>query len=468
MVIRCLTLLFFLLIGDNPQAAELTVELSAKQVELGKFITAHIRYIGDNKVELADLQQWEMDFWIERRNTDIETLADGQIQTLEHLRLYPRAAGDKILQAIAQGGKFAYPIDIEVLPLNRNGIDGTPHWLSLPDTVWQGQTLEIGIELPKLHPSNQFTVGQATFPGFDSRQLPTSTKAATQSDIVQFHWLLTAKQPGELSIEPPYIEQRGRGRWRFYLPQKKINVLPLPAYLPSTVPIGNVSVQTALDESQNKPLWEVTVKSDSPLPEEIFGIRTQLAEHSGRSVENVNVVTNNQETDSQKKYQVDVPSFSWGVGKGPEIRLRYFDTKSGQIEMLTARLPSIREIPPAIQYLLFIALSGVVILILFILYKLSQQLVIWSTYKKSIRHSSDAHELRKTLLKPDRLLGLESWASEINTDSARYLARQLNTLCFSRSSEVSLEELKQTAVRLHSLSHQFKSSLRRSIHNLRK
>ncbi len=446
-LVKRTALLFHLLLPilTISQAAELTLEFENTQIEMGKYITARIVYIGNVEADSADLQQWEDDFFVDRRDMDIEHLHSGKIQTTEHLRLYPRSTGKKVLDTIALGGAFVYPVEITVKPLIRNKTDGSPQWLTHPLTLWQGQTIEVGVKVPLLHPSNQIALGETPFSGFEATAIKPTPRGGKKVKHVIRRWQLTAKNAGEFIIDPPFVEQRGRGRWRFHLPRIKITVQPLPAYLPSTVPVGNISLHTKVDQSTTDSTWQVTIRNNGSLPQEVFGIRAQLAHHARTSVDKVEVLNQEIKTGSQQTYRAYIPDWSLGFAEGPAVSVQYFDIQDGRLRVLNNQLPAIWKIPRWATYLLwgfFIALISIAIF-----YSI-RMIHPWWKHGLLIAQTADPHGLRKILLERHRFHTLDEWACN-NGRSGPGIARQLNALCFSPHADVTFEKVKDRVLDIH-------------------
>lgn len=338
------------------QAAQLRVELDKQQVEIGKYLNARIVYVGQQSVGLAMLGQWQTAFVIDRRDHDSDNLPDGQIQTVEHLRLYPRAVGETVLESIALGGTKAKPMRVRVKPAVRNGIDGTPKWQQLPDKVWQGQTFEISVKVGLLHHSNHIAVESAEFPGFTVA--PLKSLETTQQGIRYklLRWQLTAQTPGLHTLDAPAIEQRGHGRWRYYLPLQNMEVLPLPAYLPASVPVGKPQIKTAV---VNGHYWEVRYALAPPVSEHPYGLYTGLAAIASQPVSAIKLLTATE--GSGPAFRVPLPDWSWGRFSQPSLTLPYFDTQAGQLQETLVVMPALWRLPLAAKIILgLLALVGFV------------------------------------------------------------------------------------------------------------
>ena len=452
-----LFILFFVpclaLAADVVIEPEVKIVLNQSEVEMGKFILARIEYSGDNVPPLSNIQQWYDDFFVDRRDEGAEKFAGGRIQYTETMRLYPRKTGDKILASIALGGAIAQAVKIKVKPAVRGGINGTPQWQPLPEIIWQGQTIEVSIVQHLLNASNQVVAEDAQFPGFYAEQ--SEQKISSQNNIksVQLHWLLTAQSSGLVQLESPAIEQRGRGRWRFYLPRVTIKVKPLPSYIPPTVPVGKLSIRTGVVVENDKPLWTIELQNEGQLPDEIYGMRRQLSELTGVSMESVDVLSIQPESSSpltfNHQYRVSVPDWSWGFTDGPEIVVPYFDVAEGQIKTLSERLPGVWYFSREWRYVLFFVLALLSIIVLMTSSRVISNISAWQRYRYLLQQTKTPHELRRLLLAQGQSCTLDSWSALKHNGSAKQIADQLNSLCYSRSCDISVDKIKQRVINLH-------------------
>ncbi len=451
---------------DLPQAR---IQSDKNSVEMGKYLRVKIIYSGYQPVDDSDLSSWSDDFYIDRAITESETLSDGVIITTQSLRLYPRSTGDKVLHALALGGAVARPIKISVLPALRNGINGTPHWLKLPKSIWQGQSIRLSIVQNLLHPANQVVVDKALFPGFDvlgpDQQHQAYLKHNKEYQRVQLNWLLTPRSTGDLSLEAPAIVQRGRGRWKFYLSRLQLNVKPLPSYLPVTLPVGKVSLKTSLFYKHNKPYWSLEIHNNGRLPDEVYGIRRQLAAIAAIEPEAVyfsdTSSKNQQQSDSasawsegfKQRYEIPVPPWTLALLSTPELSVDYFDVSLGHLKTLSASLPEVSYIPEKWRYVLIFAGAVVLIVLSVWLLKWLLRIAAWRHYIKQLKQVDDADQLRQLLIKPGQFLTLDAWSENTGSghvqDVAGQIARRLNALCFSPSDNTAVRELKQQLIELY-------------------
>ena len=457
--VRVLYFLFLIQIffGMLAEAAELRVIADKSQVEIGKYLSVRIVYKGESVPDKNHLEDWYADFFVELRDTEAENLPAGFIQYTEFLRLYPRSAGHKILSSIALGGAIARPVRIEVKSLLRDAIDATPRWQSLPESLWQGETIKVSIVQNLLHPSNQVVVEEGLFPGFflqGREQLLITHNNLTQ---VQLNWLITAQRPGVFQLDLPAIVQRGRGRWRFYLPRAEITVKPLPGYIPATVPVGKVSVQTGVFYKNKQPVWFIELHSNGPLPEDIYGIRTQLSILTGLPVESIERFI---KSSDHHRYQFPVPDWSWGTGDGSQLIVSYFDVLDGELKTVSKRLPAVWNIPELWRYILLVLLVLLLVTIIWFSIKLIRNIILWQQYRSLLKQTVNSHELRRMLLAQGNFCTLDAWSEFIHSPKktiiVRQIVRQLNECCFARSTKIVASDIQTQIINLHTFRYWMK------------
>jgi len=433
MVIRLSLLLTLLaLMPVMTHAAQMFVETDDQQVEMGKYLGARIVYTGKQSAGTADLHQWHDDFHIDRRGSETDTLPDGQVQTTENLRLYPKRTGELLLESIALGGAIASPQRIQSKPTVRDDIDGTPYRLELPDQVWQGQAFILAIRINLMHPSNHIAVEEMTAPGWRIKELPRIEEVDERCKTVTLRWRLQAHSSGHLTIDPPLIEQRGRGRWRFHLPSHVVKVLPLPSYLPPTVPVGKIELAPTLFEDSGTQYWQLQVSSSGELPDEIHGVRRQLEDLAGVEAEQVTIDSGDTPKDIETlAYRVPVPDWSWGFGKGPQISIDYFDANGGRLALTETRLPAVWQAPTPAKILLGLFGLTMAAALAAAGWKIAHRLIERKHFTRQLQQTKNAQQLRALLLQSSGAKTLQEWQTLAPQNASINLEMKLNRMCFS-------------------------------------
>lgn len=446
MVRRCAVLLY-LLYSVNPinsLAAELSFELDKTKIELGKFFLLKLTYLGTSDPGSVDISMWHDDFFVVQNDTDLSATKDGLIQTETVIRLYPRHTGLLTLDAIALGGGFTKPEAVLVLPSIRNGINGTPVLKQLEPQYWADQNINISVDV-RLHDSrNSIVVGDFELPGFSVISLPSERLSLDDIDTIRLRWSVFTPNPGIYEIDLPAIEQKGRGRFRFYLPKLKLKIRPLPAYLPPTVPVGNVKITSRLNEFEDGfKYWLINITNTGRLPRQI----DELVNYFQKNRLNYTVLESTEVVDSfnrivSNSFQVLVPE--WAFGQTPSIRLAYFDTSTGQLEYINHKLPNVWQIPQAALWASFVMLLVFCWWLILWLIKLIKRFRNWQHYRFELKDTESPHNLRQLLLCKSSSKTLNAWADvhPYKPDN-RIIADQLNALCFAPKSQLRLSEVKK-------------------------
>ena len=430
--IIALILLFF---SFSVSSASLFLKLEKTTIEMGKYLNAKLIYTGLNNPGLADLSQWEQNFFIDHRQVETKTLLRGNLKITELLRLYPRKTGLISLDAIALGGTFMYPISLNIKPAIRKQIDATPKWKTLPKTVWQGQRFKVSVGMNLLHFSNHINIDNEDFIGFITEPLPQQKVTVNGKKHIVLSWYLTPKSIGLKQLSLPPIEQRGKGRWKFYLPQPVINIQPLPRYIPSTVPVGKLSIKSTI---QNSNYWKVTVKNKGTLPQEVFGLRSSLAKAANKTVDEIEVsnpTINDNLSLTMQTYQVKIPSFSLGIDK--VLTLTYFDVKEGRLRSISHTLPTVLAIPNWLKFVLFILILPILFYAHLMLTKVIQHRIKYRKLIVKINNASTVNALREAVMGSKQL---------IVKNKQDELLELLNQHYLSDKPAESVEQLKKTVL----------------------
>ncbi len=428
------------------QAAELQLALSDRQVEMGKYLSLEILYHGGSDPGPADLQLWKQDFHIEWRDRSLQDDASGGMELIETLRLYPRQVGSTTLHSIALGGAISLPVDVVVSPALRKGIDGTPNWLPLPQKTWAGQALEIGVELTKFHPSNHIATEDLQLAGFDVQPLPQRSIQHEGQQRVQLRWQLIPRREGKHMLQLPQIEQRGRGRWRFHLSLQPLQVRPLPSYLPPTLLVGHTRIESRIMQTNKGPVWQIQIENAALQHEDIYGVSSALARIGGTSIDRITPERSPDSPVPRHIYHLPVPDWSWGLGTGPELKLHYFDTDNGRLEVLQHRLPAQWRIPAIAFYTLLPGGLVVTALVAWLVWRVLQLFIDRRRYRRQLHSAATPDQLRRLLLQTGGHQSLADWVAARPTAAREYLAAAINQLCFSAQPENDWSSIRRQAI----------------------
>ena len=447
---RVLWPLVLLLAAPALHGAGLRVEAGKAAVELGRPLAVTVTFQGPHDPGFVDYQPWREDFFVEPRDRTVERGPEG-VRITATVRVYPRRGGRLKLHALRHGGALSRPVAVTVTPPVHDGVDATPRLAPLPATAWAGEPVELAVTVALLHPRNQVTAGELELPGFTVHGLPPRKRQEDGHGEVVLRWRLFGNEAGLHTLELPAIVQRGKGRWRFHPPLTSLEVRPLPAYLPASVPVGALAVSSARVDTAAGPRWRVSVTGPGRLPAEVWGLRRRLADLGRTTVAAVSVAARSG-ADSMapavQVYEVAVPRWSWGLGKGPRVTVPYFHPQRGALVEATVRLPAVWRLPYWAGGLL---LAAVVLAVAGAAWRVRGRVRRWWHRRRlrgELRAAADPHALRRLLLSAADCRTLEAWAAAAGGDSAADVARRLNAACFSPAGNDRAEALRRDVLGL--------------------
>ena len=180
--------------------------------------------------------------------------------------------------------------------------------------------------------------------GFESTPLPFSRikeKGGTYTNKIG--WALIALKSGEQELELPPVEYSVSGvlRKQFYLPHHVINIKPLPSYVPPTLPIGEISLQSQppyawLIHSDTLAYWEINVKGKVNNAYRLPAILRQIKSNSHFQFLPANskhlFEISNSNLLSVTNHTIPFKALSSGFLKLPILNIQYFDPNTGEIK----------------------------------------------------------------------------------------------------------------------------------------
>ncbi len=437
-------------------AADVRVTVSADNVELGKYLTAQVSYTGSESRLPASYYQWEQNFYIDRGDVATRNLPDGDILTTEKLRLYPLRTGRIVVDSIALGGGVSHPLDISVRDSVRNGISGTPRWHKLPQRLWQGQSVQSCISSRLFAKSNVVRVADWHLEGFAFRPLPVRKTLVNDINVIEQCWQITAYTEGEFKLFLPAVEQKGRGRWRYYLPAQSLQVMPVPGYIPATVPVGNLRAETSLVHAQSGELWQISFYSDSVLQAEIYKIRQQLAQLAGISADSVQVkLVDNSGLSSVMVYSSVLPEWSFGSFSNHSITMSFFSPQQEKVITQQINLPAVWRMPLWFVLMSISIIAITLILVVKNLRRFVSGFINMHRFRRALAATQTPDELRALLLRQCALKqhmqvkSLADWSDCQNSSQTAEIAQKLNQLCFSNRPDADFSGIKEQLLRIY-------------------
>ncbi len=434
-----LLLLFF---STALPAAQFEVQLDRNRVEQGKFLIAELIYRGPSDPGLPDLTLWQDDFFVDAYDPELADTADGGIEWTQQARLYPRRQGRFSLDAIATGGAIARPQSIEVLAPLRGGIDITPDVQPLQPAYWADQTIIVSLDMPLHDPRNEVIANDFETPHFRVTRLPDQRLKTAQGISMRLRWMLLSPRKGHYQIELPAIVQRGRGRFRFYLPPIKVQIQPLPAYLSPAIPVGKPAISHRIEQQQHLKILHLEVRQPGRLPETLSGF-SELQQALGIDDTAVRIDNSFSDGVAIRQYEMTLPR--WLMPRRPSWKLAYFDTERGQADRLDHKMPLLWQWPHVMTQGLVV---GGLLLLMLLAWRVYPYLHDWRQRRKlrqQIMQAQTACEIRQLLLAYSGMKTLQQWTSAKSPERLRQLSEWLDRACFAATAKVDLKKIKTLA-----------------------
>ena len=224
-----------------------------------------------------------------------------------------------------------------------------PWTIQLEDVqVWQRErtTLSVSVET-----TDRFATLEASLPrieGVDVQALPATNETGTDGKrVLRLTWQLSAHTPGKQTIQLPAIRYNlnGRDAAQWQPPTQTLEVQALPPYLPPTIPVGKVEIESRIEpngwlQPEHLAYWHISLHSDTVHSAQFPAILKQL--HSS-GVELFPAKVEKAVGDTQQ-YRLDyhIPFKAQHSGKLdlPTLQWHWFDPA-------TARLEQVQYTPPS-------------------------------------------------------------------------------------------------------------------------
>lgn len=211
-------------------------------------------------------------------------------------------------------------------------------------SVWTRQQYRVWIEVETADKFASLQANELVIPGFTIVPMTPSRQQAENGKPtrLQAGWLLYANRSGVFDITPPSIEylRGGKVQRQFSMPAIKLNVRPLPPYVPPTMPVGKITldsnfIASSLLRQDSLYQWKIVLQSAENPPNSFTPVLRQLkqanefiffpAETNRQSNPGVNGIH------STVTHNIPFKPLVNGIFSLPKLRIQYFDPHSGKI-----------------------------------------------------------------------------------------------------------------------------------------
>lgn len=396
------------LVNAEPQ---LKLMLDKSQVQLGHYINAKLYGI-DLPTRLSEIDTRELseDFGLvilesseDDEDDNIKTLwPNRRVQTIQ-FALYPRKLGtlsipeltiaDTYSQAqtlqVSQGIKKTQQGDI---PIEREIFISTRQ-------PWERQQVHIEVTITSADKFVSLRTETPKITGFEVFTLPERSQQIRRNGIdyssVSTGWVLFPLSAGAQTLDLPAIELRKSGRTlrSFYLPKHKLNVKALPPYIPPTMPVGKIAIDTSLNAGytlypETLQYWDISLTGTGVSPHWLPPVMRQIKSNDDvyflPKDSQQSISFNENGIQSQVTHHVPFKAKGNGKLRLPDLRIQYFEPDKGKIETITYQPKS----PFVLSRAWRLSIAGFVCLLLLRTGYLLYQRVTHSVKRHRLRQSA--------------------------------------------------------------------------------
>lgn len=208
--------------------------------------------------------------------------------------------------------------------------------------LWQRQAITVQVQAITSEPFARLQVPPWQPEGMEVIPLEfTSTKLADKTQL-QIGWVLVPHRSGTQTLQLPEIRYRGRKqvqKWQA-VPQT-LQVNALPSYIPPTVPVGKVDIQTWLEPSgilqpDHLAYWHVQFSSKQLTHSQFPPLLAQL--NSANGVQFLpaqwqhSLQVSGQDAQTQLHYRIPFKVQHSGLVRLPELQWHWFDGHKGRLQ----------------------------------------------------------------------------------------------------------------------------------------
>jgi hypothetical protein len=431
MVNRILCAILLYLCFLVPAAAgELALDIEQDSTELGLPVVMNLYGISlSRNLTDIDLTTLKQDFGIVIKD-DVNIVTDSRwpgtyVQQLQ-LLLYPRSLGELEIPVLALDGQRTSRRSIRV---TRGMAGGNPiayKQIISRDSVWQRQQVLVTVAITTPDRFASLHIDEPQIPGFEISRIPSTREDLPSGQrLLRTGWALFPLTAGQQYVNLPPVKYQLNGVFKryYYLPRQYLDVKAMPPYIPPTVPVGRITIESSLEpagllRSHNLAYLDIRLAGETVLPYWFPAVLRQI-----RSNDQLKLLP----ADSTRQLSPDFigvqgnvhhripfkPLFD-GYTELPEINYHYFDPETSRLVTIKHQLGTVYAIGLAWRFILAVLL---VLLLMIVGNKLRNQWRSHQQYRQQrraafqlISSAESAGELRSALRK---LAAAEKWPANL-------------------------------------------------------
>jgi hypothetical protein len=348
----------------------LEIELKQTESEYGRPVYLKIIAEGLN----SDLSQLKLDKLSAQFAIDTQDFESEEIQQAEgllkqqkkangktmisrqilRLKLYPRQTGKLLIPAFTLDKSISSEKELTILEASNKGSKILLDSKLSSTNVWQREQILVTLTLSTAEEFATIKLSDQPVDGVEITALPikrmwTENENGGQSTITA-GWSMLPLQAGLSEIELPPIEYHLSGVVRrvFHLPKIELSIRPLPSYLPPTIPVGKVDINSSITSdgltsaevlyTDDLAYWNISIESKSLTPYWLPPILRQI-----QSAEDIqffpatssrSVKPDSNGVHGRVDHKIPFKSLQNGFADMPSLKIQYFDPATGRLETL--------------------------------------------------------------------------------------------------------------------------------------
>jgi len=393
---QLLVLIILILVNNNCLASPRTMEpklilfTDVTKSTLGRPIRVELYGISlKTKITNIKLNHLNKNFGVTVDYTINDTIdkrwPNHSVQILK-LKLYPRQTGSVLIPRLGYNNVRSQEKMIHIT----KGKTGEPEIRLSANTPYERQQIIALVTITSNNSTARLSINKNfEINDFESAILPFKRlKNKNGTYQLQIGWALTAIKSGRLKLELPAIEYSisGVSRKQFYLPAKSIYIKPLPLYIPPTIPVGKITIQSQLShdgllQSDSLFYWNIKLNGNLNNTYSLPPILRQVKSTGHIKILPITSERSLQATESSLlstvAHSIPFKALKSGFLKLPKIKLQYFDPDDGKIKIL------FHQSKRAFVLTYFWRSLLAVLIILFLVYALNASYKIWKQLKFS-------------------------------------------------------------------------------------
>ncbi len=322
--------------------------------------------------------------------------------------------------------------------------------------AWQRQQVIVTIDVQTNDPFARLQVDSFKQQGLSIETLPvplTTQIKDSPSYVLSKKWVVYPLYSGNYTLNLPRVRYRpNRGSIKtLTTPSLLLQVKPLPLYVPPTMPVGKIILQSTWNHglfvgTKKIVNWQINIQGEGvyrqtmpPLKRKVISTKSLLVLPVQTRHE---MKTDNHGINHQFIYSIPLKAHQNGRLNLPEIAVQYFDPELGKLQKAQLNRPFVIALHKALQWILgLVLLAGLITLLVVISQKIKTHINTLTRKRDALRLLEQAktyQQVRNALNQFSEVLELGSnltltdfvvaWKERYNKDDTSELEKAMQTL----------------------------------------